>query len=143
MADGLVPPDDDLRHIGQSAVGQQILDLVPHLARDYADPLPAGLQPSKGLLRIGERHCSAVRIRPDDLEEPPLELVVACWIDGVLVEHLVHGHAQVVIEPGRVVLHAQCREGGAQNRLDPRLGVEERVVEIEQVQFVFLHLVAT
>ena len=143
VADGLVPSDDDLGDPSQIVVLKQILDLEPPFAGCYADPLPARLQLPERDLRIGERHCALVRIGCHHAVEPPSELLVRRITCRAGAEDLVHRHPEIVVEPGGIVFYPQGWKGLAKYRLDADPRIVQGVVEIEQIQIVLSHLVAT
>ncbi len=139
----LIPTDDDLRDPVETAVGHQVLDLVPPLAGRDPDVLPVGFESPENPGGLRERLRPLVRVGFHDLVEPVDEVLMDGRVLGHAGEDVVHRHPQVLPEMRRVVIHAEGREGLLQDRLDPGPGVEQGVVEVEQVEVVFLHLVPT
>lgn len=132
----LVPADDDLGDIVESVGPEVLVYLVPAGAGDDPYPLPAPLKLPEDGSDLGERDRRVLHGRKDALGESCHHLRLLVVPSSVQdVEVLV----QILREPGRVVgLAFQCQYG-SEHSLDPRLRVEERVVEIEQVQIVVLH----
>lgn len=140
---GVVPADYRLGDVAHAEVGHELLDLVAHLPRHDGYVLPALLQRPQRRLGVRERVRVPVGVRRDDVEEPGAILRVRLGAPGVGVEDVVHGHPEV---PGEVlpsVGHADDRQHGLQDRVDARAGVEQRVVEVEEVEVVLPHLVPT
>lgn len=140
---GVVPSDDRLRDVREPRLLQQVLDLVAHLARDDAYALAPGAQLPQRRDRVGEGLCALVRVGVHDLEEPAAELAVGAGDARVPVVDLVHGHAEIPLEVLPAVLHAYRRQRDLEYRVYPRARLEERVVEVEQIELVSPHLVAT
>ncbi len=140
----LARPDYDLRDSAEAVVLQQVLDLVPQLPRGDADPLPPGLQAAEGAFGVRERRTPAVgRLGVQDLLEPAAELLVRVVRAGVLPEDPFGAEPLERAEHRRLVLDAHGGQPAAQHRLEPAPGVEQGVVEVEQVEIVLPHLVAT
>lgn len=136
MTVGVIPPHYRLRDVTEAVGLQQCLDLVPHLPGDYPYALPPGLQLLQRHQRIRERTRSDIRVGVDNLVDPPAVLLIGGGVLRVAVEDVVYGHPEIIGEPRLVVLDPDGREGVPEHHPYPIAGVEQRVVEIEEVEVV-------
>lgn len=137
VAFGLVPSDDDLRDVADPVGVEVAHDLLPAGAGYDAYALPAGLQLPEHLHRLGERD----RGIPEGCEDPLGELgYLGRLLRGRSPVDIVQAHVDVFRQSRRIVGLALRGQHGLEDGHDPGPGIEQRVVEIEQVQRIVSHL---
>ena len=143
VALGLVVPDHRLRQVRHAVVLHQREDLAPDLPGGYRHVLAAGPQAAERRLAVAERDADPVRVGLHRLYEPPPELVEGARDRRVRIVDLLQVHVEVLRELRRDVLHAYRRQGVPEYRVYAPPGVEQGVVEVEDVEVVLPHFVPT